>query len=450
LIAAIILGGVGLTLVAAAAAGVVVPDGAFFGAGSALLAASLCFSVYWCGRPSTKALSGRGWWPVSRLGLRAATYRPARSVLSIAMISSATFILISVDAFRKEGAANGSRDSGTGGYSLFFETLIPVAHDPGGLEGREILGIAGMDSVAVEPFRVRPGDDASCLNLYAPSNPRILAPRDSFLASGRFAFRNSLALSEAEHSNPWLLLQREEPDGAIPVIADANSMTYVLKRRLGEDMVIVQNGQPLRLRFVAALRDSVFQSELLMSEANFLKAFPERQGYQFFLAETGAGTSEAVTMAVETALTDFGADVQSTVDRLEEFHRVENTYLSTFQMLGGLGLGLGTIGLGAVIIRNVMERRRELALLCAAGYRHGHILLMILAENAVLLTGGVVIGTSCALVAIAPVLIEQGGRFPVAGLLMVLCSVAGVGLIVSSGATASVLRSSVLTGLRAD
>ena len=40
-----------------------------------------------------------------------------------------------------------------------------------------------------EPFRLLPGDDASCLNLYEPRNPRILAPTDAFLAKGRFAFQ---------------------------------------------------------------------------------------------------------------------------------------------------------------------------------------------------------------------------------------------------------------------
>ena len=39
---------------------------------------------------------------------------------------------------------------------------------------------------------------------------------------------------------------------------------------------------------------------------------------------------------------------------------MENTYLSTFQTLGGLGLVLGTFGLAAVLLRNVLERRREL------------------------------------------------------------------------------------------
>ena len=92
-----------------------------------------------------------------------------------------------------------------------------------------------------EPFRLLPGDDASCLNLYEPRNPRILAPRDSFIAEGRFAFQCSLAATDAETANPWLLLQRTEADGAVPVIADANSMTYVLHRQLG-DVIVMMRG----------------------------------------------------------------------------------------------------------------------------------------------------------------------------------------------------------------
>ena len=78
----------------------------------------------------------------------------------------------------------------------------------------------------------------------------------------------------------------------------------------------------------------------------------------------------------------------STPDRLAAFHRVENTYLSTFQALGGLGLLLGTLGLGAVLLRNVMERRKELALLRAVGYRPEHLRRIVIAENAFLLIAG--------------------------------------------------------------
>jgi hypothetical protein len=102
-------------------------------------------------------------------------------------------------------------------------------------------------------------------------------------AEGRFTFQSSLAATDAERTNPWLLLGRTFADGAIPVIADANSMTYVLHRALGEDLVLA--GQPAPVRFVGALRDSVLQGELLMSDANFRRMFPAQAGYRVFLVE---------------------------------------------------------------------------------------------------------------------------------------------------------------------
>lgn len=47
---------------------------------------------------------------------------------------------------------------------------------------------------------------------------------------------------------------------------------------------------------------------------------------------------------------------------------MQNTYLSTFLVLGGLGVLLGTLGLGAVLLRGVVERRGELALLRELGF----------------------------------------------------------------------------------
>ena len=60
-------------------------------------------------------------------------------------------------------------------------------------------------------------------------------------------------------------------------------------------------------------------------------------------------------------------EVTPAVRRLAAFNAVQNTYLSTFQVLGGLGLLLGSVGLGVVVLRNVLERRGELALLLAVG-----------------------------------------------------------------------------------
>jgi putative ABC transport system permease protein len=443
----------GALLIVAGAIDAIAPAGAFFGAAFALLAATLGAFLLVLRRRPVHGLAARGWKPLSQLGWRNASYRPGRSVLSMAVIASATFILIAVDAFRRESHAfEGDPRSGLGGYLFVVDTIVPIAHDPNTREGRESLNLFALDDgVRFEPFRLLPGEDASCLNLYAPRNPRILAPRDAFLEEGRFAFASSLADTDEERANPWLLLRKSQPDGAVPVIADANSMTYVLHKAVGDEMVVDHSGQPVRLRFVAALRDSIFQSELLMAEANFRRLFPQQEGYQFLLAEGDADGLEAMMTAVEDGLSDFGADATSTAERLAQYHRVENTYLTTFQTLGGLGLLLGTVGLATVLLRNVLERRRELALLGAVGYRRSHFLTIVVAENAVLLAGGLLAGTVCAMIAVLPAVAERGGRLPLgAGVLLLLFAVLVTGLLSSVVATRAATRAPLLSSLRSE
>src|SRR5207248_3264769 len=89
-------------------------------------------------------------------------------------------------------------------------------------------------------FRLRPGDDTSCLNLYEPRNPRVIGAPSAF--------------NKAVDADPGA-------DGAIPAVADANSMTYVLHKKIG-DVIELPGGAKLKL--VAALEDSIFQSELLI------------------------------------------------------------------------------------------------------------------------------------------------------------------------------------------
>ena len=126
---------------------------------------------------------------------------------------------------------------------------------------------------------------------------------------------------------------------------------------------------------------------------------------------------------------------------------MENTYLATFRALGGLGLILGTIGLAAILLRNVLERRKELALLRAVGYRPRHVAAMVIAENLLLLLLGLATGTACALLAIAPAIASRGGHLPFASIGTLLAAVLATGILASLAATAAALRSPLLAGL---
>ncbi len=438
------------TLLALSFAGTIDRTGGFFGAGTLLLIACLCAVRFVLSRPRRSSLHGHGWTSVWRIGLRNAADRPGRSMLAVGVIASATFILIAVAAFRRVDAGMLDRHSGTGGYPLLVDLLLPIAMDPNSRDGRELLGIPNADHVSIEPFRVLPGDDASCLNLYEPQRPRILGVRRTLIESGRFAFQASLASSQSDRANPWLLLDRDLGSDIVPVAGDANSITYVLHKQLGEDVVIAHGDRAVRLRLVAALSDSIFQGELLMSDANFTRLFPEQEGFRFLLVDAPAAGAGEIAKGIEEGAGDFGADAVSTAERLAEFHAVENTYLSTFQTLGGLGLLLGTIGLAAVVLRNVLERRRELALLAAVGYEWVHMFVIVVAENLLLLAWGLAIGTACALIAITPAAAEHGGRLPVTSSGWLVVAVFAAGLLSSVIATRAALRTPLLAALRSE
>jgi len=118
--------------------------------------------------------------------------------------------------------------------------------------------------------------------------------------------------------------------------------------------------------------------------------------------------AEEVAAVLEERLSDQGFDAVPAQRRLADLLAVQNTYLSTFQSLGALGLLLGTFGLAAVQARNVLERRRELGLLRAVGFRAARLAGLVMLENVALLVGGLLTGTLAALVALLPQLFAGG------------------------------------------
>jgi hypothetical protein len=435
-------------LVFASGAGALSATGAFFGAGALLLAAALTLSSTLLRRRPAGALALAS---LPSLGLRAASFRPGRSVVCIALVAAAAFIVVSVGAFRREGGGDlRHKDSESGGYTLLATSTRPLHNDPRTADGRAALGLSDGDlsGVSLARFRLSAGEDASCLNPYRPSRPTVLGAEAAFLQERRFAFQGVEDARGAEVENPWLVLERDLPGGVVPVVADGTTLQYVLARKLGEEMDLGQTG--VRVRFVAALRPGLLQGELVASERHFARAFPGEEGFRFFLLDAPEGRAAELAETLESRLADFGFDAVEARARLAAYHRVENTYIATFQTLGALGLLLGTAGLAAVLLRNAFERRRELALLSAVGYRAAHLRRLVLAENALLLGLGLAAGLLPAVVAIGPALAERGGTVPALALVGLVAAVVLVGAGTTLLAVAAIRRMPLLASLRSE
>ena len=136
------------------------------------------------------------------------------------------------------------------------------------------------------------------------------------------------------------------------------------------------------------------------------------------------------------------------MDRLTEFSQVQNTYLDIFQILGAMALLLGSVGLGVVVLRNVMERRGELALLQAVGFKQGSLQWMMLAEHGGLLAFGIIGGVLSALLAVWPSLTTPDQGLSKGMLWVIVGAILISGLFWTCLATVIALRGKLLPALR--
>ena len=189
-----------------------------------------------------------------------------------------------------------------------------------------------------------------------------------------------------------------------------------------------------------------------MSQQDFLKAFPEVAGYQYFLVDEGEAafdTTNSPTVGIlEDRLSDLGFDARSAPKLLANFMTVQNTYLSTFQTLGALGLLLGTFGLAAVQIRSVLERKQQLGLLRAVGFEMPQLSSMVMLENAWLLLTGLAVGIGSALLTTVPHWLTGAASVPWLALVAIFASIMVVGLLTGWLASRSISRVPLLESLR--
>lgn len=416
--------------------------GAFFAIGflllvTGLLAFRLGFALAWR-RKLGQRLSSLAW--------RNAAANYGRSLLVIGLLAGATFMIVAVAANTRDLSRLDTRDkrSGTGGYSLVATSTVPLTYDLATPKGRENLGVAPEDEPLLAQCQIvsmlaSPGEDISCLNLSRPQSPRLLGmPRDfeqSLFGGKRFWVQQT----DVVDVHP-----------RIAAVGDADSVLWSLHSGLNQRYETQAAGRKVTLWFHGTVAGSIFARELLVSETDFRRLFPAITSPSYFLIETPSGQEQAVADALRRNLGDLGLEVKTTGEVLSEFGQVQNTYLSMFLALGGLGLALGTLGMIVVILRSVLERRRELALMAATGFDASQLARLLLLEHGGLLLAGLGIGTVSALIAVAPQLGKAATAVNWGALAATLAATLVVGLVSCLWAVRTALRGNLLAALRSE
>ena len=362
---------------------------AFFGGGAALLVSGILFtraSFQTFGSPkktpSTFSLT------FNNLG------RNISSAMAVSIsIACGVFMVIAVGLNHHDPFKDANKPSGpTGGFDLAIDCSVPIPH----------LIEAEKDQLQFSAlqFRVNAGDDASCLNLNRPGQPSIIAADlDKLKQFKPFSFASTVP----DAPQDWSILQDDNPDdNIIPAVTDYNTIMWALHKKVGDTLEIkAQDGSTCQIKLVAGLQSSILQGKLIITESAFKQLFPTVNGYELILVKSTAPAKE-LQETLSNQLEKYGPEIRPSTDIIAELYRVENTYMSLFSLLGGLGLIMGIIVLALTVVRNTQSHTREFAIMQAIGFSRNKVIANITMTWLIPAMYGIMIAVISAVYAVWP------------------------------------------------
>ncbi|MDR0305543.1 MAG: ABC transporter permease [Chitinispirillales bacterium] len=329
----------------------------------------------------------------------------------IMVLACALYIMGTTQLFHHQPVSNPLiKTSGTGGFLWYGELNSGIAREHFNAQflRENNVDIKDFEFLSLG-MRVKDGDDASCFNLNRTSTPVLLGADQTMLDSiGAFSFAS--VMDGLDKSRAWLALgETAGDDNTIYGIADAATIEWGLGKSIGDSLKFVnEKGDTLNIILSAGLKNSVLQGKVIIAESDFIRYFPSISGYRLFLSTPAAGMKAAVADALQNIHSASGLNLELAAQRLSAFNSVENTYLSIFALLGMMGLMLGCAGMGVIVMRNIEERRYELALLMVQGFSISSIKRMLFSEHLIIALAGTFAGLLPALAASWPAIQISG------------------------------------------
>ena len=418
-------------------------------------------------RPGTGQAVAAGRGNLVRMALRNAARNPGRSTLTIGLVAAASFVIVSMDAFRLDPTQQTpTLHSGNGGFALVAESDQPILQDLNSPDARTTLGFSERDQKllagsTIVSLRVHGGEDASCLNLYRSRQPRVLGVPRQFIEHDGFAWADK----PRDCANPWQLLEVVEQPSRLQEAAGGCRTTIGRAGHPGKE-----HGQ-LRAELVGRARRDVrdqrrprqsrstprgrpagrqhLPGRSIDGRVGLLAALPRHERLPFLSRRDSARANrggEKDVGAETSASTAFrpkrpaGAwpSFSPCRTRISRRSRVSADWGSCWEPSGWRPCSCETCSSGAANWR--CSARRAFAAPRSVGW--------FCLEHAVLLTAGLGVGTLAASLAVLPHLLHRGAAVPWASLAGTLIAVLIVGLAAGALAVRAVVRAPLLAALR--
>jgi putative ABC transport system permease protein len=162
-----------------------------------------------------------------------------------------------------------------------------------------------------------------------------------------------------------------------------------------------QTSRQLRLKVIGILKDTapLEMAGISSSQATYQHAFPGRFRPTIHYFALGAGVDpEETATKLESAFLPNGMQAESIEKVLSDMMSANRTINRLIQGFMGLGLIVGVAALGVISARAVVERRQQIGVLRAIGFRRGMVQAVFVIESSFIALTSIVVGTFLGLV----------------------------------------------------
>ena len=174
-----------------------------------------------------------------------------------------------------------------------------------------------------------------------------------------------------------------------------------------------QTGKATRLTIIGVLKETapLAMSGISTSQRSLSATFGGRvhPTVHYFKLAPGVDAKETANR-LETSFLANGMKADSIEKLLDDLTGSSRTFNMIIQGFMGLGLVIGVAALGVISARSVVERRQQIGVLRAIGFRRGMIQLSLLLESSFLALTAIFVGSGLALVLSFNVINDTAGQ----------------------------------------
>jgi putative ABC transport system permease protein len=326
--------------------------------------------------------------------------RGTRTGMTIAMFSLVIFIVVLFSTFFSMFTPDVTKEAS--GYDLLATSAVPITDlydvtieqgaGPGATVNYTTLQtkVSRLDSCAVMNFAGNFIVNGREVPTYGPNN-RLLMGIDKDYA-GHIAY--ALTDRESTYASDRDVWRAVASDPSLAIIDKSATRTSV-PINVGDNVSLPASiGAPSDLQYhIIGIADEQLFPGLFISKAGMIDEFPQVQGNNVFLITLKPGEDPAgVAKELEADFSVVGMNVQLMTDLIATLTAGMKSMFQMFDLFMALGLLVGIASLGVIIARAVVERRNQIGIMRAIGYRKGMVMDAFVLEMLFIVSMGVVTG----------------------------------------------------------